>query len=183
MLSVSAMSIHSAIAGSLLVYVSMVALVDMRTHRIPNALSAAAAVLGLILQASLNGVPGLVSAVTGAAIGLALFLPFYALRAFSAGDVKAMATVGIFLGAEVTLLAVAFTLIAGAIIGLIVLLITSGASSALYRLVGVAAAPLSSLRRGQDAGSSPRQRFAYGGAIAAGTLATLVTSGGVRLPF
>jgi prepilin peptidase CpaA len=178
------MSIHTEIGtGLLLVYISMVALIDMRTHRIPNVLSASAAVLGLILQTSLNGVPGLLSAVTGAAIGLGMFLPFYVLRAFSAGDVKAMATVGIFLGAQVTLLAVALTLIAGAIIGVIVLLVSSGASSALYRLVGVAAAPISRLRRGQDAGSSQRQRFAYGGAIAAGTFATLVMTGAVQLPF
>ena len=178
------MSIHSEIGTCLLlVYVSMVALLDIRTHRIPNALSATAAVFGLILQVSLNGAPGLLSAMAGAAIGLGLFLPFYLLRAFGAGDVKAMATVGIYLGAQVTLLAVGLTLIAGAIIGVIVLLFSSGAGSALYRLVGVAAAPISSLRRAQDAGSSQTRRFAYGGAIAIGTFATLVASGAVQPPF
>jgi prepilin peptidase CpaA len=177
------MSIHAEIATCLLlVYVSMVALIDIRTHRIPNALSASAAVLGLILQTSLNGAPGLLSAMAGAAIGLGLFLPFYLLRAFGGGDVKAMATVGIFLGAQLTPLAVALTLIAGAIIGVIFLLFSSGAISALYRLVAVAAAPVASLRRGQDAGSQTR-RFAYGGAIAVGTFATLVTSGAVQLSF
>ena len=178
------MSAHAQIGTCLLLaYVSMVAVIDIRTHRIPNALSATGAVLGLILQVSLNGAPGLLSALAGAAIGLGLFLPFYLLRAFGAGDVKAMATVGIFLGPQVTLLAVAFTLIAGAIIAVIVLLVSSGASSALYRLVGIAAAPISSLRRGQDAQSSQSRRFAYGGAIAVGTAATLLPIGAVQPPF
>src|SRR5262245_18235676 len=140
-----------------IVYVTMVALIDLRTQRIPNALSATAAALGLFAQVSLNGAPGLWSALAGAAIALGMFLPFYLLRAVGAGDVKAMATVGIFLGAQATPLAVAFTLIAGAIVGVIVLLRQSSAVAA----------------RGR--------RFAYGGAIAVGTLATLVAPGALQL--
>jgi prepilin peptidase CpaA len=143
-----------------IVYVTMVALIDLRTQHIPNLLSAAAALLGLIAQVSLNGAPGLLSALAGAAIGLGMFLPFYLLRAVGAGDVKAMATVGIFLGAQATLLAVAFTLIVGAIVGVIVLLLQSSAAAA-----------------------TRTRRFAYGGAIAVGTFATLVAPGALQLPF
>jgi prepilin peptidase CpaA len=138
----------------------MVALIDLRTQRIPNALSATAALLGLIAQVSLNGAPGLLSALAGAAIGLGMFLPFYLLRAVGAGDVKAMATVGIFLGAQATPLAVAFTLVAGSIAGVMVLLLQSSA-----------------------AGGARTRRFAYGGAIAVGTFATLVAPGALQLPF
>jgi prepilin peptidase CpaA len=143
-----------------MVYVTMVALIDLRTQRIPNALSATAALLGLIAQVSLNGAPGLLSALAGAAIGLGMFLPFYLLRAVGAGDVKAMATVGIFLGAQATPLAVAFTLLAGSIVGVMVLLLQSSAAAA-----------------------TRTRRFAYGGAIAVGTFATLVAPGAVQLPF
>ena len=143
-----------------MVYVTMVALIDLRTQRIPNALSATAALLGLIAQVSLNGAPGLLSALAGAAIGLGMFLPFYLLRAVGAGDVKAMATVGIFLGAQATPLAVAFTLVAGSIVGVMVLLLQSSA-----------------------AGAARTRRFAYGGAIAVGTFATLVAPGAMQLPF
>lgn len=166
----------------LIAYLSIVALVDLRTHRIPNVLSATAAALGLALQVSLNGAPGVLAALTGAAVGLGMFLPFYVLRAFGAGDVKAMATVGIFLGAQLALLATALTLVAGAIIGVVVLLLSPGATPALYRIAGVAAAPISSLRRGQSTVSQAR-RFAYGGAIAIGTFATLLASSAIRLPF
>jgi prepilin peptidase CpaA len=178
------MSPLTEVGTSLLIaYVSMVALLDIRTHRIPNALSATAAVLGLSLQVWVNGAPGVLSALGGAAVGLGIFLPFYVLRAFGAGDVKAMATVGIFLGAQATLLAVAFTLVSGAIVGMIVLLLSSGATSALYRLAGAAAAPISSLRDRRNAASSQARRFAYGGAIAIGTLATLLATSAGRVPF
>ena len=107
-----------------------------------------AAVLGLILQLLGQRRTGCARAHWAAPLSDWRFsCPFIVLRAFGAGDVKAMATVGIFLGAQLTLLAAAFTLIAGAIIGVIVLLLSSGASSALYRLAGVAAAPIASLRR------------------------------------
>jgi prepilin peptidase CpaA len=142
-----------------MVYVTMVALIDLRTQRIPNELSATAALLGLSAQILLNGAPGLLSALAGAAIGLGMFLPFYLLRAVGAGDVKAMATVGIFLGAQATPLAVAFTLIAGAVVGVIVLLLQSSVAAARTR------------------------RFAYGGAIAVGTFATLVAPGAMQLNF
>lgn len=143
-----------------MLYVTMVALIDLRTQRIPNALSATAALLGLIAQVSLNGAPGLLSALAGAAIGLGMLLPFYLLRAVGAGDVKAMATVGIFLGAQATPLAVAFTLLAGSIVGVMVLLLQSSAAAA-----------------------TRTRRFAYGGAIAVGTFATLVAPGAMQLPF
>jgi prepilin peptidase CpaA len=142
-----------------IVYVSMVAFIDIRTHSIPNALSATAAALGLLAQLSLNGTPGVLSALAGAAIGLGMFLPFYVLRAVAAGDVKAMATVGIFLGARATLLAAAFTLIAGAIVAIMVLL------------------------RRSSADSTQNRRFAYGGAIALGTFATLIAPGALQLSF
>ena len=177
------MSSFTEVGTSLLIaYVSMVAFIDIRTRRIPNALSATAAVLGLSLQAWINGAPGVLSALGGAAVGLGMFLPFYVLRAFGAGDVKAMATVGIFLGAPATLLAVSFTLVSGAILGVIVLLFSSGAASALYRLAGIAAVPVWSQRASRTASSQPR-RFAYGGAIAIGTQAKVLMSSAGRASF
>ncbi len=151
------MSPLTEVGTALIVYVSMVALIDVRTHCIPNALSAMAAAFGLMSQVWLGGAPGLLSALAGAAIGLGMFLPFYLLRAVGAGDVKAMATVGIFLGVQATLVAVTFTLVAGAIVGVIVLLRSSGAASTQTR------------------------RFAYGGAIAVGTFVALVAPDAVQL--
>ena len=161
--------------AALIMFVVAVAITDCRTHRIPNLLCATAAILGLSAQMWLHGQDGLLTALGGAAIGFAMFLPFYVLRAFGAGDVKAMATVGIFLGVESTLLAVGATLIAGAVLGICVLVLRPmHAKSTLLRLFGLLVAPVASMRsarRNQDTGA---QRFPYGLAIACGTAVALL---------
>jgi prepilin peptidase CpaA len=162
--------------AALIMFVVAVAIIDCRTHRIPNLLCATAAVLGLSLQLWLHGEDGLLAALGGAAVGFTMFLPFYALRAFGAGDVKAMATVGTFLGVQSTLIAVGATLIAGGVLGICVLLLRPmHAKATLYRLFGLLVAPVASMRssrRNQDAASL--QRFPYGVAIACGTAVALV---------
>lgn len=162
--------------AALIVFVAAVAIIDSRIHRIPNLLCGTAAILGLSLQLWLHGQDGLLAALGGAATGFAMFLPAYVLRAFGAGDVKAMATVGIFLGFESTVLAVGATLIAGAVLGIFVLLLRPmHAKATLYRLFGLLVAPVASMRsarRNQDAASL--QRFPYGVAIACGTAVAIL---------
>jgi prepilin peptidase CpaA len=167
----------------LIAYVITVALVDWRTHRIPNLLSGLAAIIGIALQLWQRGEAGFLIALGGMLVGLGMFLPFYLLRAFGAGDVKAMACVGIFLGMESTMLAVALTLIAGAVMGAIVLLSAPAyASAAVYRLIGMIVAPLATLRNRHQSGSSPqpRLRFPYGVAIAVGTAAATFLTGRIQ---
>ena len=168
---------------ALLSYVLIVAAIDVRTHRIPNVIVAIAIVVGSGMQVWTHGEKGLLIALGGFAVGLTVFLPFYILRAFGAGDVKAMAAAGAFLGAELALLAAALTLAAGSILGLIVLFRTaSSPAAAFHRVLGFAAAPVSFARETRDPNTTQRrQRFPYGVAIAAGVLATLLWSG--RLSF
>ncbi|WP_290652975.1 A24 family peptidase, partial [Aquisalimonas sp.] len=71
---------------------------DVRQRRIPNALTFGAAAMGVAAQAMLGGTTGLVTAVTGLAVGLAILLPGYLMRTTGAGDVKLMAAAGTFLG-------------------------------------------------------------------------------------
>ena len=110
--------------GAALVFAVAVAVVDMRTHKIPNVLCLVAAIAGLVLQLG-QGWHGASAWLSGLATGFVMFIPFYALRAFGAGDVKAMAAVGGFLGAKLTALAVGFTLVAGCVLGVAVLCVTS----------------------------------------------------------
>jgi prepilin peptidase CpaA len=158
-----------------------VAAIDIRAHRIPNLLLAPAAALGCALQIWAEGWQGLYIAGGGFAVGLCMFLPFYLLRAFGAGDVKALAAVGTFLGVKLTVLAAAFTLIAGAILGLmIVWMRKASALSTLYRVVGVFAAPRSLATASRDGRRHESERFPYGAAIAFGVLATLFWSGRIQ---
>lgn len=170
------LAIQNPLYAALIVFVVAVAIVDWRTHRIPNLLCATAAIIGFGSHMWLHGEDGVLAALSGAAVGFGMFLPFYVLRAFGAGDVKAMAAVGIFLGPESTLVAVAATLISGAVLGACVLLLRPiHAKATLYRLLGLLLAPVASMRssrQNQDAASV--QRFPYGIAIACGTAVALL---------
>src|SRR5215472_16329794 len=98
----------------LVAFVTGAAVADLRCHRIPNTITVQAALLGVAVSLLASGSMGAVQSVAGLVVGLATFLPFYLLRGFGAGDVKAMAAVGAFLGPKGVLLAAAFTLILGA---------------------------------------------------------------------
>lgn len=162
--------------ATLIVFVVSLALIDWRTHRIPNVLCAIGALSGLALQMGIHGEAGLLAALAGAAVGFAMFLPFYLLRAFGAGDVKAMATVGLFLGAAGTTLAVGMTLIAGGILGVMVLCVRQEhASATLHRLMGLLLAPVASMRSAKrNRSSDSTLRFPYGVAIACGVAVAVI---------
>ena len=166
----------------LLVFLIAVAIVDVATRRIPNLLTVSAAVAGLILNFSQAGSYGALMGSAGLLTGLAAFMPFYLAKGFGAGDVKAMAAVGAFLGPQGALLAAAWTLAAGAV-GAVLLLIVRGEHTALRALAGrwlwrgysmyCAGRPVPLVARLDD---PTRRRFPYGVAIAFGTVLSLAWS-------
>src|SRR5215813_2561258 len=80
--------------------VTLAAVLDVRWRRIPNWLALGALLLGLLLQVSRFGLPGVAIGLAGAALGFGLLLPFYMLRAVGAGDVKLLAAVGAMVGPQ-----------------------------------------------------------------------------------
>ena len=86
----------------LLVLVVSAAVIDLAIRKIPNLLLLGGwlGALGLYGNVAMPGA-AIGTALGGALIGFALFLPLYALRGMAAGDVKLMATVGLFLGPPV----------------------------------------------------------------------------------
>lgn len=170
------LSTSGQLNAALILFVLAVAIIDWRTHRIPNLLCAAAVVVGLTSRAWMHGEHGLLDGLAGAAVGFAIFLPFYVVRAFGAGDVKAMATAGIFLGMQATVVAVCMTLIAGAVLGVAVLLLSRApASGTIDRLKLLLVASKASIQLSmQETNPEARQRFPYGVAIACGTTAALL---------
>ncbi|HEX9721522.1 MAG TPA: A24 family peptidase [Ramlibacter sp.] len=91
--------------------------IDYRTMRIPNWLTVGGILVGLLSSTLSTGRPldGFLGASAGMAVGLAVLLPFYALRVMGAGDVKLMAAIGAFLGFPAILYAVLFTFIVGGV--------------------------------------------------------------------
>ena len=113
---------------------SMALVTDVRTRRIPNWLTVSVLLAGLLVNMLANGTDGAVSALTGAALGFALLIPFYAMGAMGAGDVKLLAALGAVLGPEVLLGAAAGGALVGGLMSLIILARRGRLSLALHQL-------------------------------------------------
>ncbi len=71
---------------------------DLRSRRIPNWLTVPALLIGIAANTALSGWSGLKTSLLGAAVGLALLLPFVLLRSLGAGDWKLAGALGAFSG-------------------------------------------------------------------------------------
>jgi prepilin peptidase CpaA len=161
----------------LLLMVSIAAVNDLATRRIPNRLLLAG-LAGALLLHVLSAEPGttLLSALGGMLLGLAIFLPFYLVHGMAAGDVKMMAVVGFFTGPTEAFQIAIFTWCAGGVMALFLLLLSSRLRQAFvnvgHLLSGLVmpGTRMSGMTLPQSAGSLP-----YGVAIALGTIVVLVT--------
>ena len=143
----------------------LAAVIDLRTRRIPNALTGSLAVVGLGLAAMKLGPIGIGGALIGVLLGFAFMLPGYIFGATGAGDVKLFAAAGALLGPAATVRAFIYTAIAGGVLALVVAV----RRRRLHRTL-TAAAGLISNTSAVAAIESPDadNRFAYAPAIAIG---------------
>lgn len=147
-------------------------LIDVRSRRIPNWLTASMAAAGLIM--AVVGISGLTlgQAALGLAVGLLLMLPGHALGATGAGDVKLMAAIGTILGPSMVFSAFLATAVAGGIFAVIVALRRGRLHATLDGTRQLIASPTQGKQAIESAGRS--NRFAYGPAIAVGTLVAVL---------
>ncbi len=94
---------------------------DIRTRRIPNYLTLGTALAGLGFQLGCHGWNGLVSGLLGLFLGLGLLLIPYILEGMGAGDVKALAAMGAWLGPFLTFWLFVYMALAGGLIAVAVL--------------------------------------------------------------
>lgn len=143
-------------------------IVDLRTRRIPNALTATMAGIGIGLAAS--GISGmsLGASMVGFALGLVLMLPGHALGATGAGDVKLMAAIGAIVGPAHVVNAFLFTAVAGGVLAVLVAVRRRRLSATLAGTARMLATPTGARQEIQAA--APASRFAYGPAIAVGSM-------------
>jgi prepilin peptidase CpaA len=95
---------------------------DLHSRRIPNYLTFGGALAGLVFQTAVLGWPGFVQSVLGAFLGLALLLPAYILGGMGAGDVKALAALGAWLGPKACFSVFCYMGLAGGVLSLGVLI-------------------------------------------------------------
>lgn len=110
-----------AIAGLLIVAV-LAAWHDWFQWRIPNRLLAAGCAAALMLAAFAPGSPGLAHSLAGGLLGFALIWPFYWMGGMAAGDVKLMATLGLFAGTAAVIEIALISFLIGGVWSVILLL-------------------------------------------------------------
>lgn len=142
---------------------------DIRTQRIPNYLTLGTAVAGLGFQLGFHGWGGLGSGFLGLILGFGLLIIPYLLRGMGAGDVKALAALGAWLGPWNTLFLFVYMGICG---GLLIILILAWRGD-LWSQMQEGWKSLKNLFRRQSPDSeekSPRiqQRIPYAAALALG---------------
>jgi prepilin peptidase CpaA len=91
---------------------------DLKTRRIPNYLTLGTAVAGLAYNCMSQGLPGLVNGILGMLLGFACLILPYLWGGMGAGDVKALAALGAWLGPKLTLFLFCYMGIAGGVIAL-----------------------------------------------------------------
>jgi prepilin peptidase CpaA len=173
------MPIEQYLAAALLLMVSIAAVNDLATRRIPNRMLLTGLVCAQLVRAlSADPLHAVLSGFGGLATGLAVFLPFYLLRGMAAGDVKLMAVVGAFTGPHQALVIAVLSWCAGGVMALVLVLARGRLRLALGNLgrmlAGLAAPGMAmALPERDSAGTMP-----YGVAIAAGTIVFLIRSYG-----
>ena len=146
---------------------------DVRTRRIPNWLTGAMAGAGFGLALG-GGVVTPTQAALGLLTGLLLMMPGHLIGATGAGDVKLMAAVGTMLGPDLTFRAFLYSAVAGGVFAVAVAthrgILTTTLQDA-GRLVTFPAGARHDIESPARA-----NRFAYGPAIATGTLISLMVA-------
>ncbi len=148
------------------------AVIDLRTGRIPNPLTAAVAAGGLALAAAGLTGQSIGAAVAGALIGFLLMLPGHVLGGTGAGDVKLLAALGAWLGPGGVVMAFLYGAIAGGVLAVAHAIRRRRLGTTLTRAAQLVAAPASTKREIDR--SAAASRFAYGPAIALGAVAALL---------
>lgn len=160
---------------------------DVRGRRIPNSIVFPGACAALLLHTLLasgdgffsanSGALGPLASIEGLALGLAILLPMYMLRAMGAGDVKLLAMVGAFTGPGAIVGIAIATMLAGGLLAIAVSVYTGNLAKmvnnsyhmVLHSVLGSIAGDVTTV----PAPNAPSGKLPYAIAIAAGTASYL----------
>ena len=147
------------------------AAIDLKTRRVPNALTLSLAAAGLAVAAAGIGRVSLAGSLAGLAIGVALMLPGHLFGATGAGDVKLFGASGALLGPAAIVAAFIYTAIAGGVLALVVAL----RRGRLQRTLGSAARLVTGAAKAADLeAATENNRFPFAPAIAVGAIVAAI---------
>ena len=184
---ISYMTISYITIALLLLLLLIAVATDIVSHRIPNELIVTMLICGFVLNLWDHGFSGILHGLSGMAVALVVFLPFYILRGMGAGDVKLAAAAGAFLGAYLTLIASGIALLAGSLMAIAVLFARShrGFHSTLHRYGDAVKSIIFSRQFNYvppAISEVASQRFPYAPAIAVGFIFALIWHSGALGP-
>lgn len=166
------MSIEQMLTTALLTGLLGIAVaIDLYCHRIPNPLIALGVVVGLVAQFHFAGVAGLWHGAVGMLVGFGIFLPLYAAGGMAAGDVKLMAMVGALLTPAGAFWAALFSMIAGGVCGLVLVILHGQAKQTLGRYWLMARTRTYLVPEPNEVAGKP---FPYAVAVLLGTLSSIL---------
>jgi prepilin peptidase CpaA len=146
---------------------------DLRSRKVPNAMTIGAAVLGLMVSGIQGGAAGAAESATGWLVGLAVLLPLFMVGGMGGGDVKLLAAFGAWLGPIGALRTALWAALLGGAMALAVA-VAHGYVATAFRNLGVilrawrAAGPAPV--PGMTLGDARGPRLAYAVAISAGAV-------------
>jgi prepilin peptidase CpaA len=154
---------------------------DLRTRKIPNYLTLCAALAGLAFNLGVSGWGGLGHGVLGLLLGFGCLIPVYIFGGMGAGDVKALAALGAWLGPAGTIFLFIYMAIAGGLLSLAVMIWKGLLWQKIRRGWAYLCGLLLCQSLGKNAASQPMQSIKgipYGVAIALGMGVLLITGAG-----
>lgn len=164
---------------SVILSLAVATVIDLRSQRIPNALTLPTALAALLYHLLLQGPQGALSSLTGLGLGLGLMLVPFLCGVMGGGDVKLMAAVGAWVGPEVVLAAFLLTSLAGGVYALVVLARRPGflrGVIARLRPALYATCATGEFHYQTAPASADLPRLCYGLAIAVGSVAAMTRS-------
>ncbi|MFQ5351703.1 MAG: prepilin peptidase [Candidatus Binatia bacterium] len=174
---------NRVVVATVLAFLAIAGLSDLRSRRISNRLNLGATVIGLWLHFVGGGLDGLCFAAAGWVVGLTLLLLPFAAGLVGGGDVKFTAAAGAFLGYRLLLVGLAAGVLLGGVVGLITLLVRGRAREAFRRLYGDLFSLASGVRPERLSQSAGVETVPYGLLLAIGMAAALIGNGWRVIPW
>ena len=109
------------------------AVIDLRTHKIPNLITLPSILIALIYHSLLYGLDGLLFSAGGIGVGIGLLIIPYLMGGMGAGDAKLMGAIGGFIGVKAAFYAFLIIAAVGGVYALIIVVIYRSNFSGFFR--------------------------------------------------